>query len=401
MAANVPEELFEHILWHACNYGFALPLCRETKTAISLFGQVSRYWARLSRRRLFCELVLRSPDDLQRLQTFLAAPTPTGLEPIAELVLSFRAVVNGGCRPWIHLAASVIKSRLRNCQYFTLAVVQLGNRSPAEQWRTLHPSLPRTLPGSTSQIFRLHFNSMHFPNGRTLFRLLAPIPSLCAVDLIDITWDTEPTTNDFFAAPFGWRLSGVVSDSLLATYFLPLLVASIRCAHPATKGRRERLPKYLLDVEDHRTLLDLLSILEGSRSAHEWVVPSVECRRTVGRIHDSLYDDGPERTRACFLTSRCDDAQYMADLQFFCASQLSCQRLGPEVFVHLTLDDSLTVHGPAVLHIDAIHVSYMEDLPAFAGEVLNEGMWASFADTTLRLHHLPIRRASPTCSHAR
>ncbi|GJE99031.1 hypothetical protein PsYK624_152690 [Phanerochaete sordida] len=386
MANVIPEELFEHILWHACDYGFALPLRRETKTAISRSGQVCRYWARLSRRRLFGELVLRSATEFQQLRSFLAAPGIAGLEPIANLVFSIRAIVDGTGRPWLHNAASA-NQVMCNCEYFTV-VVNPADGCPLARPHMLQAALPRSLP--SGNVFKLVLDGLRFADGRALFRLLASVPSLCALDLHNIAFDAQPTTGDFFAPPYGWRLGGVVSDDLLALHFLPLLVASYGCGHPATRGRRERAPPYLLDVEDHRTLLHLLSILEGSVSADDWAVPPVECRRAVGRIHDRLYAGGPAQTCTLRLSPLAyTRAQCHIDIQLYLVERRGGARLGPEVLVHLTPDaPGAPAHGPTAMHVDAVHISFADTLAPAAADILVERTWARFAETALRLPRL-------------
>lgn len=259
-AAEIPEELFEIILWYACGpYSIMWSRSNVAKAVASACGSVNRYWARLSRRMLFQSINLRSPDDIHGLCDILDNPTLPDLEPIADLVEMLFAYLDKGSTPWLHLFLLLVDPRLRKAHFLTVNALPSGGHT----WRTLHPSLPRSLPGSLMPIEELDLEQIHFPSGRVLSRLLSSIPLLHRFHALKLTFDTAPTLEDFLTRPFTRKVHSVSSDDLqLCLSFVPLFVANITIQQRSLKtdGRGGRSLKGILDDDDLKLLQELVGI---------------------------------------------------------------------------------------------------------------------------------------------
>lgn len=328
-------------------------------------------------------------DAFIQLKTILASSPPTALEPVSDLIVSLTVRVSATDRPWFHRAVELITAQLPFCTLFAVFIQR------DTQWnsRTLHPALPRTLPGSTMSIETLSLDSVHFPNARTLFRLLASIPSLSLLNLYGATLDALSTANESFVAPHGWQLSEVCSDGPLALGFLlPLLVPKMDPRH-AANGRRKT--RYLLHADDHHVLQQLHDVIRNLWSEENKVnkiAPYTEFLDILQLRKLSLYDDAEEqwcaygtyfregKTAHCFLSDiRCFQEVERGDIE---------QPFSTELFIHMTLDPPQNAQLPTVVHIDSIHLDFTpaERLPY--GRLLIEERWVSFARTTLQLPRL-------------
>ncbi|GJE99030.1 hypothetical protein PsYK624_152680 [Phanerochaete sordida] len=360
------EKLFQHVVWHACVYGFALLPQHEAKAAISPISRVCQYWARLSRRDLFSSLDLHSAAEFRQLQVFLAAPILVGLEPIADLIFSIRVFVNGTGRPWLHLAASAAEA-MCNCDNFTV-LIHAATDFPLACPHILQAALPRAIPGMN--VSKLVLDGLCFADGHALFRLLASVPSLDTLDLHKVSFSTQPGLGDFFAPPYGWRLRTVLSDGLLALLFLPLLASSHVCGYIVPTGRRRRDPLYFLDAEDYLTLLHLASTPEGSSSTSEQKMPPFRCQ-----------------LRVCCIYGQSKHTYF----EFSLLERHTGLLLSPAVLVHILPEFDALVSSTCestAMHVDMMHIDLTQDLAAATVHTFVEHTWASFAETALRLLHL-------------
>lgn len=297
-AADIPEELFAHILRHACRIDYTL----SPKTSILALSVVNRYWARLTRRELFCDITLRSAADASRLLEIVDAPVLPGLEYVDELIETLIATPDSREMPWLHTVVMTIIPKLWN--FIFLSVVP--SPSGGMPWRTLHPSLPRSLPGSLMPIEELRLEGVHFPNSRVLSRLLSSVPSLHNLDAYNLTFDTPPTADDLCAPPFGRKIYEIASDNLqLCLSFIPLLVANVSTGKSNTNSlRRGRSRRSSLDEEDLEILGELIGIFEAA--------PSFKISNTAGSTQHGTSRLNRPHYRLC-----------LPDLPFQCSSSRS------------------------------------------------------------------------------
>lgn len=259
LAAEIPEELFEHILWYARHRDEIRPLERHEKIDLSVYASVCKYWARLARRDLFRNITLRSLDDVRRFYEILVTPTLSDLEPVSTLVLVVRSSPVSGDAPWLHLLFMLVVPELREPPFLSVE----GLSSHGKPWRTLHPSLPRSLPGSLMPLEELRLEGVHFPTGRMLSRLLSSVPLLRRLHALKLTFDTELRAEDFATPPYGRKMYVAATDRLLLCLaILPSLVANTNIGRLETKGPGGRSPRGIIDEDDMKTLWELLSVFD-------------------------------------------------------------------------------------------------------------------------------------------
>ncbi|GJE89530.1 hypothetical protein PsYK624_056320 [Phanerochaete sordida] len=260
-AADIPEELFEHILWYACSIGGGRSKTGLKKSVAASVALVCRYWARLARAELFCQITLRNLADVTRFSAILAAAPPAHLEPVAGLLLTLVAAPDQRDVPWLHRVFLHVYPQLPRVPSFRIEALPSDGRP----WRSLHPALPRALPGSTMPLDRLVLADVRFTNGRMLARLLASLPLLPYASLHRATFDVAPVREDFYKPPFGLQLCWFTTDSHAACLALvPSLLAHLTERGPAPKLRGGRAAKYVLDAGDLEILDELLSLFSGA-----------------------------------------------------------------------------------------------------------------------------------------
>ena len=297
LAGEIPEELFEQILWYACvcdeNREFEL----GDKLSISTFGQVNRYWALLCRRELFRSITLRCLDDVHHFRDILTTPTLPGLEPVSGMVHWLRTMPRSEDPPWLHLVFIFIIPII-NAELYPDPDVQ-----PVEQqmWRTFPPSLPRSIPGSIMLINELQFNGVQFPSRRKFSRLLSSVPHLNSLYAFNLTFivDSEPesSANDVFTTPFTRRLGFITTDDLCLCFAVmpSLLLCPSKLRYhlqkPVTSGgRRSRPSRQLFDEDDLDTLWDMFNIFHAART--------FAVRRTSANDQGYSISDGKCYTRS-------------------------------------------------------------------------------------------------------
>ena len=259
-AAEIPQELFERIIWHV--YRDYNGDKRERMRHLSVLSLISRYWARLFRRELFLHITLRTPDDARYFHEILDTPTLPGLEPIADVTRLVFARPEDKDEPWLHFVFFMFAPKLRYLR--SLAVKPL--HSGQEPMRSLHPSLPRTLPVPRVSLSRLLLDGLRFPTGRTLSRLLSSIPSLTILKAVHLAFDDDPRPEDFHTTLFPSRvICAARSDDLQLCYSLiPVFIARLHTTQPAARSHGRRRLSSILGEDDLKVLWELMKIFDIS-----------------------------------------------------------------------------------------------------------------------------------------
>ncbi|EKM52928.1 uncharacterized protein PHACADRAFT_210693 [Phanerochaete carnosa HHB-10118-sp] len=378
-ATEIPEELFEHILWHAGDCGGEFPLQWVAKAHVSACASVCRCWARQARRELFCYVTLRTLNDVNHFRNMLSAPALPGLEPIAEIVVTLNAAPDNRDVPWLHLVFLFILPTLGN------DIVLIVNTLPSEKrpWRTLHPSLPRSLPGSTMPLHELNIMGVHFPSGRALARLLSSLPHLALLNAANVTFDTQLSSENLFTPPFGLELCSIMSnDHALCLAFLPRLLANLALSGPPARICAGRIAKYVLEDEDSahiRELFELLDTASNIEVEHRYGVPfagapamNILVLRAYGK------ESVEEYTR-----------RVAPDIMMYFKSSLESRALSlVDTAGVLVLSTPLHVHG---LHVD-LTVSTADS----AHDFCTESLWTRFSEIALkfaRIQHVEVLRS--------
>ena len=247
-------------------YGFtSYSADRQDKHHVSTLASTCRYWARLSRRQLFQNITLRTKNDAICFGKILDTPTLRDLDPIPKVCAQLHAEPDNEDEPWLHhLFLSIVPKmqvpKLQKHQEFSLQV----RFSVGKMQRTLHPSLPRAIPGSLTPVPQLHLEGVHFSSSRILSRLILSIPILRSLEAYKITFDAKPSYDDFFAPPFRRLMWEVRSDDLdLCLSLVPLLLAN-----NSMLSSSRRTPTSTLNPDDLKTLWNLLLLFGDASSFH-------------------------------------------------------------------------------------------------------------------------------------
>ena len=218
-AAEIPEELFEHILWHVCTRRI---IHEDYRRRLSVSSLVCRYWAHQCRPPLFHRIELRTPDDVKRFCEFLCTPTLPGLRPIPAMTHELRIVARNMDQPWFHLVFLLIP-KLQRVQ---LAYLQPCPTDGKWSWRTLHPFLPRSIPGSLMPISWLSFLGVRLHSRSTILRLLSTLPLLEHLLVRDTTFDIAEDSDTFPLWDFRQRkLLARMDDFQLCLALIPSSIA--------------------------------------------------------------------------------------------------------------------------------------------------------------------------------
>ena len=253
-AAEIPEELFEYIVWQ-----IPKDLFSGDKQHLAALGSVCRYWARICRQNLFDTLTLRTPDDAKRFYEVISAPTLPGLDPISTITQELEIAVENMDEPWLHLVFFLLP-KLQKVNLCDVRPQRSGEKWP---WRTLHPFLPRSIPSSLMPIQNLSLDHVHFPSRRTLLRLLSTIPLLESLEVLSPTYDVA---EDLTTSPFHdrrYRIQCVDTHDLQLC--LSLIPSSIACTRRGPSYNVWQTQRPILNEEDRKTLRDLCAIHAGAQ----------------------------------------------------------------------------------------------------------------------------------------
>ena len=294
LAAIIPEELFERILWYVGDGYHVYPTPPDVKSALCSCASVCHYWAKVCRPKLFVSITLRSRDDLHICRALLDVQALPRIPSISQFIERLQARPDGTQVPWLHLVPLVIIPRLSHIQHVVYHhyILDASVLKPptVRSLRTLHPALPRTLPSFYSCITDLELSKSHFKDADELITLLRGLKSLRSLDLIDISWTTAPSASSFLRLPVhqeDMQIHTTSSGDLCALWFLPALLA--RSGRRGTALQRSlRAPEPSLDLEDYRLLLDLFNELELEAPSE-----SSPAARREWHVHRGVRRDGP------------------------------------------------------------------------------------------------------------
>ena len=257
-ATETPQELFQNIILQAFLEfgGYNV----SERRGLSNIAAVCRYWARMSRPRLFKYIYLATADAAKRFIKVLNGPALHDLNSAALLVRELDAYFDIMDEPWLHLVFSQIIPKLPFAT-FSVEPKDLGTIT----FRTLHSSLPRTIPGPRARSCKsLFLAGGHIPKSRTLSSLLSSLPTLKELWATDLTFGTNPTPEDFLRIPIHQELVRLRTNNRhLCLSFLPLLVANISIGESATNAPSRRRPSSIINEDNLKVLLDLLGIFHS------------------------------------------------------------------------------------------------------------------------------------------
>ena len=210
LAACIPPELFDNILSFVGDQFRLYPFFddfnpaawREETKHLSVCAATCVRWARLTRPRMFDHIVLRSYQDLHRLQSLLSCSSSRRIESVGNVLKGLTLLYTLGDHPWFHGVAGLKASWAPSlCEVFlrirgpaTPAFIAASTRQPI-----LHPlffSAPRMLSMRNfgRLVVSLHIENIHLSSPTMLYNLqqdcflLRPWALRCA----NVTWDHYP-----------------------------------------------------------------------------------------------------------------------------------------------------------------------------------------------------------------
>lgn len=207
LAAEIPPELFERILFYICRYAYGLlDLGYEVpnrKEAIKEIGACSRtcvYWARACRARIFEIIWLKNYEDMCSF-SLLVSKTPRTFTPVSAYVQKVTLLHRIGDRPWLHLCW-LQSSRLSLTPGISISYHIVDSRGDTQTPRSIHlrisSGLPRALPSPFHQCDNLRIENPHFRGLNDLNSLMnkfsyRPGPdNSVLLSLSNISWEVDP-----------------------------------------------------------------------------------------------------------------------------------------------------------------------------------------------------------------
>lgn len=287
--ADIPEELFEHILWHTTYIHLELfgndtpatpPSQDPAVSVLTILVQVCRHFASVCRPWLYRELSLRKRGQLKGLLDLLRS----GCYPLGTHLLAFTdsLLVKTGEDDtlWIHQVATVLIPAIQHAGIRPIERVDLIVDRPLPGLVPNRSQLPRTIPASLLlNITSLRLEGTNFPRGEDLLRCLASFGDLRLVTLRACSCGTVAAPPALARFPiYSGGFDVEVEDEACFTTVLPAITNAYARYCDMPMLARDQGDDFLVFVETVALLCDQL-------------VPPTARRRFVVII----------RERACFL----------------------------------------------------------------------------------------------------
>ncbi|KAI0693468.1 hypothetical protein BC835DRAFT_1071915 [Cytidiella melzeri] len=217
-AADIPPELFKHILYHVGSGSqvlrqFGSQERRDTITHLASCSLTCVYWAHASRPKLFEAIRLQCLEDLQGLSS-LVLDTPKGFTPVSEYIHYAELVQRADERFWLHAlplhpsnGLGVLTSR-DTPVFVDISIVGPASADSRHFTRRLSTGLPRNLPSHIVHCDSLTLKNCHlqtlggFERSLLAFAASRMFSSLW-VHLVNCTWDGFRVANALLSgSPF-------------------------------------------------------------------------------------------------------------------------------------------------------------------------------------------------------
>ncbi|GJE99036.1 hypothetical protein PsYK624_152740 [Phanerochaete sordida] len=321
--------------------------------------------------------MLRSLDDVKAFCTIVETSIPVSdLCSIAGLVEHITAMTDGHGSPWLHLVFLDLLPKLHPNVSLTVELLPTGRRP----WRTLHPALPRPLAGSLMPMESLVMHDMRFPSGRSIARLLSSMPRLVKLFAQNISFDIDPTPDDFLLLPYGLRLHSVVADDVaLPIAMLPRLLRNTTSHGPTDSPGR--IAKYHLSASELGIICELLNLFGTTPSQQ------IEMTRDYRAAEHSASRDVP--TLNCVFFNKRDKDP---------SDRTGFQSTAPPIMIALAdapadedsrrakdVVDPPDRSTPLQVQVIAVHLG---EAPHRAFELCGGELWARFAAIALKFSGL-------------
>lgn len=191
LASRVPEELFERILRHTTLFdGYIL---RYSKKELGQCALVCKYWAQKCQASIFAWVKLRNAGDVRGLLAILDRPGTSVAHYVKKLVIEDQFIDKPLTpTPWLHLV-SLLQPKLPFCRVSRLMLwgpLPEGTRT----LRTIHFSLPRTVPTYNTRLHSLHLlTAINLICFSDLVHFLDELRDLRKLRCWQVTWSRGPS----------------------------------------------------------------------------------------------------------------------------------------------------------------------------------------------------------------
>lgn len=201
-AANLPPELFPLILQHLAHdhweHGYSRGKIKHHLFAVSL---TCRFWAEKCRPHLFRSLSFRTRTHLYEFSDLLDQ-AGKNLQNVAPLTTHLQALVFIPCEgdpPWIHLVSPTLRRKIpdRVTIYLGLAATGFVPKT-GRTVRSIHHSLPRSLPTSYSQFHSLYLSDVYFRDVVDFVRLISEVRTLRQLHCYRLVWDKSVPSEEIW-----------------------------------------------------------------------------------------------------------------------------------------------------------------------------------------------------------
>ena len=196
-AADIPQELFDDVLWHAADLQNDYS---PDKHQLCKYSQVCTRWATRCRPRLFATIRIDSASDLHELKILLRSEPVAFLGPIGGNIrrLDINVQYSYIEPPWVHhlFLGSPLSCYLHPGCKITISVEEKDKSSGGETQPDVPRigplnHIPRLIPSTQMKISEVKLHNVHFRYPAEFRRLLLQLTQCIWVDVTAITWDTH------------------------------------------------------------------------------------------------------------------------------------------------------------------------------------------------------------------
>ncbi|KAI0343656.1 hypothetical protein BDW22DRAFT_1428215 [Trametopsis cervina] len=196
-AADLPPELFPTILHYLAVDDSGRGRNDNIRHTLAVISLTCRYWADQCRPHLLNSLNLQTKEHLYELSHLLSesAHTLVGVAPLTRHLQTLSIMPAKRSPPWIHLVSTILRPMLPDHIEIYLGLdVSMLESNPGQAVRSIHYSLPMSVPASYSYFHSLYLADVHFKGAADFVHLVSELPVLRRLRCERLTWEpTSPT----------------------------------------------------------------------------------------------------------------------------------------------------------------------------------------------------------------
>lgn len=205
--ADIPEELFERILWHTPQDLWSLdpegdiwpspPSNHSVVRALTSLILVCKYFARICRPRLYSEIGLRHRQHLEGLKSLLDSDCTFFENPVLAFVNFLNIYSSGEDTLWVHQVGMVILPWMKHAG-LALPKVEFNVDKALAGLAPSNAPLPRTIsPALSNHVSELRLDNVHFKRGQDLLHCISSLRGLYWAHINTCTCETSVSQTIF------------------------------------------------------------------------------------------------------------------------------------------------------------------------------------------------------------